>query len=329
MTGGPLRARRAWLARALAATGAVAGVTGLAGCEPPPEPLRLGAQVFPGYELMFLARHLRHLSEQQVRLIEMPSASASLRALASGALEGACLTLDEVLLARSRGVPLTAVLVLDVSMGADALLGRPSVRELKGLRGLRIGVETSAVGAVMLDAALQAAGLQLGDVQPVALAFDEHERAFKAGRVDAVVTYEPVKQRLLGAGAQVLFSSRDVPGLVTDVLAVRSAFLQTHADAVAQAVSGHLAARAAFLADPARHAAAMAPRLGLAAAEVPQAFGELELPDLARNRQLLSGADGLRASAQRLHAVMLRAGLLEGRFELDGLIDARFVGARP
>jgi NitT/TauT family transport system substrate-binding protein len=219
------------------------------------------------------------------------------------------------------------VLVLDVSMGADALLGRLSVRELKGLRGLRIGVETSAVGAVMLDAALQAAGLQLGDVQPVALAFDEHERAFKAGRVDAVVTYEPVKQRLLGAGAQVLFSSRDVPGLVTDVLAVRSPFLSSHRRALAQAVSGHLAARDAFVRAPALHAPAMAPRLGLPPADVPDAFRDLELPDLARNRQLLAAADGLRAKAEQLHGVMLRAGLLEGRFEPGQLIDAGLVGA--
>lgn len=317
-------ARRAWLARCLVVAGSASG---LVGCDGQREALRLGAQVFPGYELLFLARHLGHLPESSVRLFEMPSASASLRALASGALEGACLTLDEVLVARSRGVPLTVVLVLDVSMGADALLARAALRDLADLRGRRIGVETSAVGAVMLDAALRAAGLQPGDVRVVPLQFDEHERAFTSGRVDAVVTYAPIKQRLQAAGAQLLFSSREVPGLVTDVLAVRSPFVSSHRRALAQAVSGHLAARDAFVRAPALHAPAMAPRLGLPPADVPDAFRDLELPDLARNRQLLAAADGLRAKAEQLHGVMQRAGLLEGPFEPGQLIDAGLVGA--
>ena len=322
MSSVPDAARRAWL-RALAAA---AGGGALAGCEPQPAPLRIGAQVFPGYEMLFLARQLGQLPEERVRLIEMPSASASVRALASGALECACLTLDEVLHARDRGVPLTAVLVLDVSMGADTVLARPSVRDLADLRGRSIGVEQSAVGAVMLDAALQAAGLRLDDVNPVPLPFDEHERAFVDRRVDAVVTYEPASSRLRAAGARQLFSSREAPGLVLDVLAVRPSFIESHRRAIAMAVTAHLGMRERFAAAPGQYAAQLAPRLGLPPDQVPAAFSGLEMPDLARNRQLLSSPQGLRATAERLGAVMRRAGLLEGAFDASGLVDARFLG---
>jgi NitT/TauT family transport system substrate-binding protein len=318
----PDAVRRAWLG---AVAAAVAG-GGLAGCDPPAEPLRIGAQVFPGYEMLFLARQLGQLPEQRVRLIEMPSASASLRALASGALECACLTLDEVLLARDRGVPLTAVLVLDVSMGADTVLARPMVRDLADLRGRAIAVEQSAVGAVMLDAALHAAGLGVADVRPVHLPFDEHERAYADRRVDAVVTYEPVTSRLRAAGARQLFSSREAPGLVLDVLAVRPAFLVSHRLAIATAVAAHLAARDRFVAAPSQYAAQLAPRLGLTPDKVPAAFSGLEMPDLARNRQLLTSPQGLRASAERLAEVMRRAGLVEGGLDANGLVDAGFIG---
>jgi NitT/TauT family transport system substrate-binding protein len=322
VSGAPNAVRRAWLQGVAAA---VAG-SGLAGCEPAQEPLRIGAHVFPGYEMLFLARQLGQLPDKQVRLIEMPSASASLRALASGALEGACLTLDEVLMARDRGVPLTVVLVLDVSMGADTVLARPVVRDLADLRGRSIAVEQSAVGAVMLDAMLQAAGLLLADVRPVHLPIDEHERAYADRRVDAVVTFEPATSRLRAAGARQLFSSREAPGLVLDVLAVRPPFLASHRLAIATAVTAHLGIRDRFAAAPSQYAAQLAPRLGLTPDQVPAAFNGLEMPDLARNRQLLTSPQGLRATAERLAGVMRRAGLIAGALDARGLVDAGFVG---
>lgn len=328
----PPHGRRRWLTRLLQAGAAGAagalGPLGLAGCTPRPEPLRLGAQVFPAYELLFLARALGRLPEPLVRLVEMPSASASLRALASGALEGACLTLDEVLAARDRGLSLTAVLVLDQSMGADALVARPGLGSLAALRGRRIGVEQTAVGAVMLDAALQHAGLTPGDVRLMALSVDEHEAAFVSGRVDALVTYEPTLVRLQAAGATVLFSSREVPGRVLDVLAVRAPFIGSHASAVATAVEAHLQARDAFVAAPQEHVALLAPRLGLEPAAVPAAFAQLDLPDRARNRAWLAGRDdSLMRNARLLHGVMLRAGLVQKAFDPAALFDGRFVQA--
>ncbi len=316
-------AQRRGLARLLAAS---AAAKLLPGCRAEAEPMRIGAQVFPGYELLFLARELRRLDSRRVRLIEMPSASASLRALASGAIEAACLTLDEVLMARSRNVPLTVVLVFNVSMGADMLLARPALRSLAELRGRRIGVEQTGVGAVMLDAALRSAGLRRGDVQVVDLAADEHERAYREGQVDAVVTYAPMRQRLTEDGAQPLFSSREQPGLVLDVLAVRSGLLQAHHGGVAAAVNAHLALRDEFGLDPKPFLPQLAPRLGLPPDAVPAAFRDLDLPDRAGNRRWLGTPEGLQASAERLHAVMLRSDLVQGVFEPAGLSDERFVG---
>ena len=85
--------RRAWLA-------ALAGGTLLGGCSPPHRPLRIGTIVFPGYELLFLARAMGWLNPGQVRLIELQSSSDSVRAQAAGKLEAAQLTMDELMAAR-------------------------------------------------------------------------------------------------------------------------------------------------------------------------------------------------------------------------------------
>ena len=110
----------------LAGLGALALLQLVPGCTARPA-LRIASHPWPGYELLFLARREGWLSEQQVRLVETSSATASLAALERGTVDGACLTLDELLRARDRGLQLTAVLVFNVSAGADHILARPGI----------------------------------------------------------------------------------------------------------------------------------------------------------------------------------------------------------
>jgi NitT/TauT family transport system substrate-binding protein len=282
------------------------------GCtQPSASPLRIGTNPWLGYELMHLARHRQYFHGDAVRLVEMPNASASLRALAAGTLEGAGLTLDEVLSARARGLPLRVVAVVDVSHGADMLIAAPGTASLAALSGRRIGVEQSATGALMLDAALTRAGLAAADVRLVPLAVSEHLKAMADSRVDAVVSFEPVCSALLAQGAHRLFTSAEAPGLIVDVLAVRAEVPDTHGPALRALVAGLFRARADWLAAPAAMAPMLAPRLHLPPAEVVRAFGGVQLPDLAANRDWLGGpAPALMATARRVAAVMQRAGLL-------------------
>jgi NitT/TauT family transport system substrate-binding protein len=322
----PDLASRRRLLRALGGC-VLAPVAGLTGCGwPAGESMRIGTHPWPGYELLHLAQALGHLPPDQVRLIETTSASASLRALSSGSMEGACLTLDEVLTARASGVDVVIVAVLDVSLGADAVVARAGLRSRADLRGQRIGVEHSAVGAVMLDALLAASGLSLSDVQPRYVTIDQHEKALLTGEVDALVTYEPVKSRLLQAGAHELFSSAQVPGRIVDTLAIRRDVLRDHTDAVRALVHGHLVALQAWQTEPRRHAAFLAERLGLAPERVASAYAELDLPNAARNHEWMTGAPApLETSARQLAAVMVRAGLLETAPAMGGLLSAAYL----
>ncbi len=308
---------QAWPRRRLLGALAAPWLPALAGCRAPDTPaVRVGANPWLGYELMFLAQLRRHVDADQVRLVEAPNATASLRALASGTLEGAALTLDEVLSARARGLDLQVVAVIDESRGADVLLGGPSVDRLSALKGRRIGFEQSACGALMLDAALQRAGLGPDDVKLVALDFNQHAAAFREGKVDALVTFEPMRSLLMQQGARPLFSSAQAPGLIVDVLAMRAGALVEHGAAVGALVAGLLRARGDWLRDAAAQAPLMAPRLRLSAAEVISAFQLIHLPDLASNRAWLAAGDSpLQQSALRLVQVMRRAGLLPGTLD--------------
>lgn len=297
----------------------------LAGCRAPRPPLRVGSIVFPGYELTFLARELGLLRSDELRLVEMSSNTDTLRALALGRLEAANLTLDEVLVGRNEGLDLKVVLVLDVSAGADVVMATPAVATLADLKGRRIGLEEGATGAVMLGAMLDAAKLSVDQVHKVPTTLVYSVEAFKSQRLDAIVTTEPWASELEAQGAHRLFDSSAAPGLIVDVLAVRADALARSPDAVRQLVAGHLTALSRFRAEPDKLAPAMAARMRLAPADVPQAFRGLDLPDAARNHRWLTPGGDLQRAATRLGRLMLERHLIGRAPDLSALADPRFL----
>lgn len=299
---------------------------GLSACHRREPLIRIGAHVWPGYELLYLARNEGAFDDRSVRLVELPSATDSLLGLASGSLDGACLTLDEVLMARAQGVPLRVVAVLDVSLGADALLVRPGLNTLAALRGKRIGVENNAVGGLMLDGILRAANLAPSDLRVVFLTGDQHLRAYAEGRIDGVVTFEPTQGKLEAMGAHVLFDSTSIPDRIVDVLAVREDVLEKSPHAVGHLIQGHFSALARFQSHPEATTQTLAGRLQLPPGKVLSAFEGLRLPDRAANRLWLSGNPSkLEHLAQELAVQMGRAALLPSFQDVQHIAYPAFI----
>lgn len=308
------------------ATGISAGLAGLAGCHPASPPmLRFGVHPWPGYEFIFLAREQGLLPEPAVRLVEMPAASDSLLALIAGTLDGAALTLDEVLSARAAGVELHVCTVVDISLGGDVLIARPGIDTLSALRGRRIGVEYTGTGAIMLDDALMAAGLTPGDIEKIYVTADRHVDAFTRHEVDAVITYEPAATRLRAAGGRVLFDSSARPGHIIDVFAFCKRALDINPAAVRALLAAHFGGRMEYLRDPQKVAPQLARRLFLSAPELQAAFGAMTLPDATDNQRWLAAGGDLESRAANLLRVMRQARLLENDTPLHGLADARFL----
>lgn len=289
-------------------------------------PLVMAAHIWPGYEFMFLAQREGWLDTQQVVLREMASSSESLKALNEGSIDAAALTLDEVLRARAAGAHLSVVLVFDISAGADVMLARPGIRQLRDIRGKRVGFEQGALGSLMLAEALQAAGLQRGDVRAVPLTIDQQDAAWRRGEVDVLVSYPPVSSKLLAEGAVNLFDSRQLPDTIVDVLAVRREVLDEKGGAVRHLVGAHLHALQQMSHNPQDTAFRIAHHLGLTPVEVRSAFRGMVLPDADNNRRLLGGEKpALLAGARRLNEAMFREGALPQPDSLEGLLRADFL----
>lgn len=289
-------------------------------------PLRVGTHIWPGFEPLYLAREAGYYPPEDVRLVEYTTGSDGIRAFRAGAIDAVALTLDEGLLLAETSPDMAIVLVLDASHGGDAILTRPMHPSLRALKGKRVGLETSALGAYVLTRALHTVGMKSKDVRIVPLETMEQERAFKDGRVDAVVTYEPFRTKLLALGARQVFDSSQLPGEIVDVLVVRRSSVAEHQEQIGQLVQGWFKALDLLRKERRRAVVVMARRERLSAEQFGQALGGLRFYDLEENRALLTGsAPGLIPTARRLGEVMLANRLLERSPILTHLLDGTFV----
>jgi NitT/TauT family transport system substrate-binding protein len=293
---------------------------------PEQQVLRVGANLWPGYEPLFLARDLGYYQETPVQLLEYLSATQVSRALRNGVIEVAALSLDEVLNLREYDLPLQVILVLDVSHGGDAIIARPAFPDLVALRGHRIGVENSALGAYVLSRALQINGLGREDVTVIPAEINEHETLFQSGEVDAVVTFEPVRGHLLALGGQQVFNSRQIPGEIIDVLVVKAEVAQSHPNELRALLRGWFQALDYLHTHPEAAAKLIAPRLDVLPTQVPLLLEGLQLPNHQQNLALLDGeTPTLRDIAQRLNLMMYETGLLRQSVDLGHFLAPQFL----
>lgn len=261
---------------------------GLGGCSAS-GPITIASHVWPGYEFLFLARDMGWLNPEDAVLLETRNASESLENLLSGKVQGAALTLDETLRVIQQGLPLCVVLLFDVSSGADALMVKSHIKSLSDLKGARIGVETTAVGALMLKKILAKANLLPTDLEVAHVNIDSHLTSWQNNHLDALITYEPTATKIEELGAMRLFDSREIPNTIFDVLAVRMDVAEQYSRQIQALISSHFKAQWAWKTNPIDTAYRLAKRLNAKGEDIPMLFRGLELPDLVYNRHMLGG----------------------------------------
>jgi NitT/TauT family transport system substrate-binding protein len=73
---------------------------------------------------------------------------------------------------------------------------------------------------LLLEKALEKAGLADKDVNLVNMNPDDAGAAFAAGKIDVAVTWEPWITKASGKNGHVIFSSKETPNLILDVVAI-------------------------------------------------------------------------------------------------------------
>jgi len=294
----------------------------LAACAREPDtPLRIGTNVWIGSEPLYLARELGRLEPSAVQLVEYPSASEVLRAFRNQAIDGMVISLDELFGLAADGFQPRIVLVVDVSHGADVVVGRDGMRTMQDLKGRSIAVESSALGAFVLSRALALKDMQPGDVKVVHLESNEQPAAFDKGQVDAAVTFDPYRAQFLRSGARILFDSTQIPGEIVDLLAVRADVIDKRPRALQSLLTGWFDAVDYMHKAPEDAARRMGIRQQTSGEQFLAAQRGLHVPSREENLRMLGGASPeLAVSGRRLMSLMVDAKLLRSNVAIERLL---------
>jgi NitT/TauT family transport system substrate-binding protein len=293
----------------------------LAGCAREPDtPLRIGTNIWIGSEPLYLARELGRFDPAMVQLVEYPSASEVLRAYRNQAIDGMVISLDELFPLAADGLDPRVIVVVDVSHGADVVVGRGDMKAMRDLTGRSVAVESGALGAFVLSRALAVNGMQASDVNVVHLESNEQPSAFQKGQVDGAVTFDPFRAQFLQAGGKVLFDSTQIPGEIVDLLAVRASVLEKRPKAVQALLTGWFAAIDYMTKDPKDAARRMGIRQQRSGEQFLEAQKGLHVPNREENLKMLGGSSPeLATTGRRLMALMLDAKLLNKSVEVEKL----------
>jgi NitT/TauT family transport system substrate-binding protein len=294
----------------------------LTACMREPETaLRIGTNVWIGSEPLYLARELGYLNPAAVQLVEYPSASEVLRAFRNQAIDGMVISLDELFGLAVDGFQPRIILVVDVSHGADVVVGRRGMRTMRDLKGKSVAVESGALGAFVLSRALTLNGMQASDVNVVHLESNEQPTAFDQGQVDGAVTFDPYRVQFLQAGATTLFDSTQIPGEIVDLLAVRASVIAKQPKSIEALLTGWFSAIDYMKSEPKDAAQRMGIRQQTSGEQFLAAQQGLHVPSREENLKMLGGATPELATAgRRLMALMLDAKLLRERLEIEDVL---------
>jgi NitT/TauT family transport system substrate-binding protein len=307
-------------------------LAGLTGCTRP-EPLRIGLNLWPGYEFIFLADHLGYFKDEgvEVKLVDFSSLGDARRSFERGQIDGLGTTVVEVLLAGEAAKdPLKIVHVVDYSDGADVILARPGFPDLASLKGRKVGVELGSLCVYVLARGLEEAGLTLADIVAVSKDQASMEADLRAGLIDAVVTYPPVSMTLIkDPGFHTLYSTKKIPHEVVDVLAFGDRIITQRPKDVAAVLRGLQRAQAYYRTHKAEALSIMGKREGLTAAEFEQAITDgMQLVSTEEQAAYLSQG-GIKAVVTQTGALLQQINLLSQPKPAETYFSDRFVTMDP
>lgn len=289
-------------------------------------PLRIGSNIWPGYATLYLARDLGDYDNTTIKLVDYPSTTEVIRAYRHEEIEGAALTMDEALVLASTQDNIRIIAIFNISDGGDVILGKPEIKTMKDLKGKRVGVESTALGAFFLTRALEESGMSLEDINIVSLELSEHEKAYQNDNIDAIVTFYPPKSKILAMGANLLFDSSQIPGEIVDVLIFNKDAIANSPQTIQTLINGHFNGLDYLGKKPEEASPIMAKRSQVTPEEFLQSLNGLKLPNLQENQDLLSKSDpSLINAMEKLVKIMLDNNLLSHSIDIKSLLDDRFV----
>jgi NitT/TauT family transport system substrate-binding protein len=319
--------RTALLGTALAASGAVSAA---------PTQLQIGTVVWIGYGPFYVAQSLDLFKKYDlsVKLQVFSDPALIPAALAGGSIQGGMVTYDQVIGKVAQGFAQKVVMPIDYSYGGDAIVATAGIAKIADFKGKKVGFAPLSPSDFLLSYALKTAGLTQKDITPVSMTPEAVPAAMASGQMPVGVTYEPSLSQVLGQGGgkkhHVVFSSREAPGLIADVLVFDEKFIKSNPKEITGVMRAYLDGMAYMKAHPDESAKIIGKFMGIPAKEVAAQLAGVRNPTLAEMPVAFRKA---KETTSFYASGDIIAGLLKAKGQIDKIpateatMDAQFVNA--
>ncbi|WP_319371555.1 ABC transporter substrate-binding protein [uncultured Ilyobacter sp.] len=161
------------------------------GCRPYKEPIRIAINNWPPCELWYIAEKQGYFGDTPVEIIKFSTWSDSINSLYAGKTDLAHSTYLNTIEKAYKGEDAKIILSSSRIDGADGLVVKNYIEDLKELKGKKIAVEIGTDEHFLLYKSFEKIGISDKDVTIVPTTSEKAMKMFIAGKVDACFTYEP------------------------------------------------------------------------------------------------------------------------------------------
>ena len=293
-----------------------------------PPILTVAYSLWPGYFPLIIAQEKGFFTQQgvKVELVYSENHQVPLADFSAGKYDGMAITLGSFMSNIEKITGSQIILITDRSTGADAVVSQSNIESEADLKGKRIGVKLGNFGELFVIKMLEKNGLTSNDVTLVNLEAETIVQNLTNGNIQAGQTWEPYVFQAVQSGAKVLFTSKQTPGLIPDVVVFRSNVLRDRPDDVRAFIRTWFQAVDYWKTNPEESKTLIAKTLNLKPEEI--STEGLELLDLKNNLAALtpgSTTESLYYTAKLYADFYTRTGGLSTVPNIQKFIDPSFV----
>ena len=276
---------------------------------------------WPGFEYLYLAeqRRLGHRYGLDLRVQQYTSIEDQRHAYGRGDVEVIATNLPDAITI-CQEVPKRCpelFLVIDQSEGADVIISKSDIGDVRGLVGQKVGLERTVLSEYLLLRAFETKQVPFDQVRLMHEGPSALVSALSKGKVAAIVTYPPHSNLLReDSRYRVLFSSAQIRGEIVDILAVNPAFAKRHPGMIRALVRTWWAAQALARAEPISSKALMAKREQVSPAEFVASERGIRYPTSADQAEMLAPTGSVARVLARMAGQMISAGRLSAKTPL-------------
>ena len=243
-----------------------------------PTTMKIGTVVWIGYGPFYVADALDLYKKYNLKVTLQVFTDPALipPALTSGAIDGAMLTYDQVIGQVAAGKSEKVVMPIDYSNGGDAIVATKAITKVSDFKGKKVGYNPLSPSDFLLSYALKVNGLTDKDITSVNMTPEAVPAAMASGQMPIGVTYEPSLSQIVsqdgGKKFHVVYSSKDAPGLIADVLVFDDKAIKAKPTEISGLIKAYLDGMAYIKAKPDEAAKIIGKFMGVSPKEVKEQF---------------------------------------------------------